>query len=153
MVNWTEKASALMKLPLVEKCIHQEFWSQVTETQLQLAPARDTFISSCNLKSRECAILRHSQILVVSNFIWILNFFFNLSCLPSSIPTCFSSRCSPHDGEHGSGLVGLFFNYGPRVRERLCLNSLGESPKISSVWVTCLQAEARETRQWAGPVI
>lgn len=43
-------------------------------------------------------------------------------------------------------------NYGSRVRERLCLSSLDESPRISPIWVTCLQAEARETGQWVGPV-
>lgn len=61
MVRYTEKVSVLMG-----KCIHLGFWLQVTETQFQPVPAQNTFIDSCNLKSREYTVLRLSWIPVAS---------------------------------------------------------------------------------------
>lgn len=102
-------------------------------------------IASCNLKSREWAVLRHSWIPGLSNVIWILNLSFHLSFLPSSILTYFTSRLSPRDGEHGCGLAEFFFSYGLMGRESICFNSLNGSPRVSLVWVTCPHATARWT--------
>lgn len=103
-------------------------------------------IASCNLKSREWAVLRHSWIPGLSDVIWILNLSFHLSFLPSSMLTYFTGRLLPRDGEHGCGLAEFFFSYGSMGRESICFNSLNGSPRISLVWVTCPHAIARGTR-------
>ena len=126
----------------------------MTETSFQLVSARNTFIGSCNLKSRECAFSRHSWIPVFSIVIWTLNLpfsFFNLHL--SLLWPCYTGRWSPRDGERGYVHVGLFFNYGPRGRQNICPDGLDEGTRISLVWVRCPHPQARRPGQWVGLAI
>jgi hypothetical protein len=78
------------------KHIYQGFGLQMTETQFCLAPARDTFIGSCNLKSE--SILEYYWIFSKVFWIWIFPPVSHF-CLPW-FWCCFTGKLSPHDWKH-----------------------------------------------------